>query len=104
MLWFSSKNKQIDNFAKQLADEIYSHIPPTLLEGDDKSAQKKLSRRFDKELQNAVTELHNYRLMYKLGVYGKARFHLTFMERLRNHGYPEALVKEINEQLMLKVP
>ncbi|MEJ2362925.1 MAG: hypothetical protein P8Z75_16200 [Gammaproteobacteria bacterium] len=104
MFLFSHKNKQIDNFAKQLADEIYSHIPPALLEQDDKSAQKKLNRRIDKELQTAVTNLNNFKLMHKLGVYGKARFHLTFMERLRAHGYPESLVKEINEHLMVKVP
>jgi len=42
--------------------------------------------------------------MNNLGVYGKARFHLTFMERLREHGYDNSFVKEINDHLLVSVP
>lgn len=104
MLLFWRKNREIDNFAIMLADEIYSQLPLQMLENQNKTALKKLSRRLDKELHNAVTQLQNFKVMHKLGVYGKARFHLTFRERLRSHAYPESLVKEINEHLLIKVP
>jgi hypothetical protein len=104
MLFFWRKNRLIDGFAHTLADELYSQIPPQMLEKTDKKADKKVGRRFDKELQNIVIRLQDFKAIHKLGVYGKARFHLTFMERLRSHGYPESLAKEINEYLLVNVP
>ncbi len=101
MLLFWRKNKVIDNFAVVLADELYSQIPPEMLE---KQNIKKLSRRFDKELDRIVIKLRDFKVVNNLSVYGKARFHLTFMERLRDHGYESNLVKEINDHLMVNVP
>jgi len=104
MLLFWRKNTEIDNFANILADELYTKLPPNMLENSEKAAGKKLDRRIEKELQTMVTRLQEYKLVHKLGVYGKARFHLTFRERLRSHGYPEILAKEINDFLLVKVP
>jgi hypothetical protein len=104
MLLFWRKNKEIDSFANILADELYSQLPPQMLAKQEKTADRKLVLRFDKQLQNIVTRLQDFKAIHNLGVYGKARFHLTFMERLRSHGYPEALTKEINEYLLINVP
>lgn len=104
MRLFWQKSKEIDRFANILADELYSQLPLHMLEKQNKNTDKKLARRFDKELHNIVTQLQTFKSVYKLGVYGKARFHLTFMERLRKHGYPEMFVKEINEYLLVNVP
>lgn len=104
MLLFWRKNREIDGFANTLADELYSQLPPQMLEKQDKSAAKKISRRFDKELQHIANQLQDFKVIHKLGVYGKARFHLAFVERLRSHGYPEDLSKEINEYLLVNVP
>lgn len=104
MLLFWRRNKEIDRFANILADELYTHLPPQMLEKQKKTSDKKLVRRFDKELQNIVTRLHTFKTVNKLGVYGKARFHLTFLDRLRSHGYPEELAKELNDYLLVKVP
>ena len=104
MLLFWRKNREIDGFANFLADELYSQLPPHMLEKQEKTADKKFTRRFDKELNNIVTRLQDFKAIHKLGVYGKARFHLSFAERLRSHGYPESLTKEINEYLLINVP
>ena len=104
MLLFWRKNKEIDSFATILADDLYSQLPPQMLEKQGKNTNKKVTLRFDKELQNIVRRLEDYKAINKLGVYGKARFHLTFMELLNSHGYPEGLTKEINDYLLVKVP
>lgn len=104
MLRFWKRNREIDSFAKILADEVYSQFPPQMMEKLEDSKNKKLGRRFDKELKTIVSRLQDYKDIHKLGIYGKARFHLTFMERLRQHGYPDAVTKEINEYLLVKVP
>lgn len=104
MLLFWKKNREIDNFANILADELYSQLPPKLIQNQKGTSGKKLALRFDKELQRIVSRLQDFKAIHKLGVYGKARFHLTFKERLRSHGYPEELAREINEYLLVKVP
>lgn len=104
MLLFWRKNKEIDRFAIILADELFSQFPPQMLENSGKTSEKKILHRFDKELRNIVMRLRDYKAINKLGVYGKARFHLSFMERLRYHGYPESLIKEVNEHILVKVP
>jgi len=101
MILFWRKNKLIDNFAVILADEVYSQLPPEML---GKQNVKKLSRRFDKEIDRIIIKFRDFRVMNNLGVYGKARFHLTFMERLREHGYDNSFVKEINDHLLVSVP
>lgn len=104
MLFFWRKNKEIDNFANTLADEIYSQLPPAMLENENKGKAKKLARRIDNELHSSVIQLREFKDTFKLGVYGKARFHMTFMERLKKHGYPDNIIKELNEYLLLNVP
>ena len=104
MLFYWRKNKEIDNFANTLADEIYSQLPPAMLENQKKAKVKKLARRMDNELHASIVRLREFKNAFKLGVYSKARFHMIFMERLRSHGYPENIVKELNEYLLINVP
>lgn len=104
MLFFWRKNKEIDRFAISLADELYSQIPPSMLEAVATKANKKFARHWEKEINATIVRLRDYKALHSLGVYGKARLHLTFMERLRSHGYAEDIIKELNDFLLVKTP
>lgn len=104
MLFFWRKNKLVDNFAIKLADELYSQVPADVLQAVSGGKEKKLVRRWEQEVQATVIRLRDFKASHQLGVYGKARLHLTFMERLRSHGYAEDVIKELNDFLLVKTP
>lgn len=114
-LFFWRKNKGIDQFAFQLADEIYSTIDPKTaqqylsqtVESSKKSDLKKqeqLQQKVTRSLNNAIMRIQQFRQLHKLGIYGKARLHLTFIERLKELGYPVAVAEEINKLILLRTP
>lgn len=111
-LFFWRKNPVIDEFAHQLADEVFSHIKPEsakaflALETDGASPNKQQQTRqnITRTLNNAIMRVHQFRELHKLGVYGKARLHLTFTERLKELGYDNASAEEINKLILLRTP
>lgn len=113
-LFFWRKNRVIDQFAFQLADEVYSHVNPELMTsyfntGDDlkKSDAKKheqLRQKVIRTLNDTIMRIQQFRSLHKLGIYGKARLHLTFTERLRELGYPAEIAEEVNKLVLLRTP
>ena len=104
MLFFWRKNKGIDSFAIEVADELYSQIPPDMFEDLSSRKASKIAKRWEKEIQATIIRFRDFKAGNELGVYGKARLHLTFMERLRSHGYSEDVIKELNDFLLVKTP
>ena len=45
-----------------------------------------------------------FKSVNKLGVYGKAKFHLEFVERLKELGYKDQVAEAINEEILIKTP
>jgi len=109
-IFFWKNNKAIDNFANDLANDLYSQLQPKLItdyyqliNSKDKKVLK-TRKKVETQFQNAVTKIQHFRGAHKIGVYGKARLHLKFKERLKELGYDPDAVTKINEMLLLKTP
>ena len=75
-LFGSVSSKQVDEFAKGLAQEIAKRYPPTMDKG---SAERKISqKRLTTILEEAFNKAAEFRNRHKLGVYKKARLGNTF--------------------------
>lgn len=107
------KNKHIDDFAILLADEFYSRILPDLANeyfniNDSRVDKKQLKARKDdikkvnQAMVAALSEVMTFRKSQKLGVYGKARLQLKFMERLIELGYHQEIARKLNDEILLK--
>jgi len=112
-IFFWKKNKQIDAFAIILADELYSQIQPQVAIDFMKAAieEKKQTGKSNKQniriykiLEDAAYQIVVFKKKHSLGVYGKARLHLNFMQRLNELGYPEDITKYLNEILLVRSP
>jgi len=108
-IFFWKNNNIIDMFASELANELYGKIHPSeakkYFEGfSDKKEKKDISNKMQREIQSAVKNIIQFKLVNKLGVYGKARLHLKFKARLEELGFEKDVVKQINEIVMLNTP
>lgn len=111
-LLFWRKNKHIDQHARLCADELYSQIPPDSVSDYLRGAaitsskkikqQKKAQGKVETIIYNTASHILEFKRAESLGVYGKARYHLTFMERLKELGYPEETTKELNQLILMR--
>lgn len=108
-LFFWKKNKVIDIFASNLANEFFSAIQPEVARSyfskpaTDKR-EKKMIKNIDDKIRDIIKKIEQFRASNSLGVYGKARLHLKFTERLKDLGYDNHVATKINEHIMLKTP
>ena len=112
-IFFWRKNKLIDNFSMKIADEVFSSLPPQQLAelsanlkspANQKKNEKKVNRKMQAVIESAVSQFSEFIRVESLGVYGKARLHMQFMERLKELGYDKNLAEKINQDIMLKIP
>jgi len=112
-IFFWKKNKQIDAFAILLADEFYSHIQPQVAidfvkettEGRKQSGKtNKQNIKINKILEDFAKQIIAFKKQHSLGVYGKARLHLNFMQRLNQLGYSEDITNYLNEIILVRSP
>ena len=112
-IFFWRKNKQIDAFAIILADEFYSHIQPQVAidfmkeaTGGKKQTGKtnKQNIKINKIIEDVANQIITFKKQHSLGVYGKARLHLNFMQRLNELGYSEDITKYLNEIILVRSP
>ena len=107
-LFFWKKNKSIDIFANELANELFSSIQPqSFNEYFQKSSNKEKSAKknrkiIDTKIQNIIKQIQQFRTTHSLGVYGKARLHLKFNDRLKELGYASEIVTSLNDILLVK--
>lgn len=108
MLWFFKKNKVIKKFAATTAEELFSNLPPKLLEKKydkkNKKAAANAKRAYKEILDDTILRVAQFKSVNKLGVYGKAKFHLEFSERLKDLGYSDQLAEAINQEILIKTP
>jgi len=103
-LFFWKNNKIIDDFAINLADELYSHIQPDAIEIYLADKKNKSAKKTERQLSDFIDRVRQFKKISSLGIYGKARLHLTFTERLNELGYNKKLADKINEIILLKTP
>ncbi|MGV6826297.1 MAG: hypothetical protein ACWA5Q_04925 [bacterium] len=107
MLWFGNKNKEIGIFAKNIAQEFFSHFPPSMfedMEGADKKAAQKAKKQYERVMGDVVQHMIKFKSDHKLKVYGKAKLHLEFTNYLAELGYKQEYCAKVNEEIMVKSP
>ncbi len=97
-LFGSTSGKEVDTFAKSLAEEVGKRYPPMLEQGEG----RKLS---EKRLTNILEDVCNKALAFKnehkLGVYKKARLGNTFRWELEDMGYSKKFIETATEGLVV---
>jgi hypothetical protein len=95
---FSSKD--VDSFAKSLAQEISKRYPPSL----DQAKEKKISHnRIARVLEDAFNKAIEFKTEKHLGVYRKARLGNTFRWELTELGYSKPFVEMATEGLVVYI-
>ncbi|MBI3188731.1 MAG: hypothetical protein HYZ31_12800 [Gammaproteobacteria bacterium] len=108
-LFFWKKNRIIDDFAIKLANELYSAITPDQValyfaNSENKKQNEKIQKKLDNQIKLYVVSIKQFKIKHSIGIYGKARLHLKFMERLKELGYNQDISKRINELLLISTP
>jgi hypothetical protein len=99
-LFGSVSGKQVDEFAKSLAQELAKRYPPAM----DKEGERKLSqKRLTAILEDTYAKAVDFRQQHKLGVYKKARLGNTFRWELQEMGYSEKFVETATEGLIVYI-
>ena len=90
--------KDVDEFAKKLADMVAKRYPPTL----DQSKEKRVSaNRITKVLEDVLDQAADYGKKNRLGVYKKARLANAFKWHLTELGYSDKFVEVATEGLVV---
>jgi hypothetical protein len=99
-LFGSASGKDVDAFAKTLAQDLAKRYPPALDKGGErKLSQKRLTALLEQTFDKAV----QFKNEHKLGVYKKARLGNTFRWQLQELGYSEKFVETATEGLVVYV-
>ena len=93
-------SKEIDEFAKSLAESVAKRYPPAL----ETAQEKKISvNRVTKILEDTFQKAAEFNSRQKLGVYKKARLGNTFRWELKERGYSESFIEMATEGLLVYV-
>jgi hypothetical protein len=96
--WFS--NKEVNDFAKGLANNLAKRYPPAV----DLSAEKKISEnRLTRVLEETFNQAAEFQQTHKLGVYRKARLGAEFKWHLKELGYTDKFIEVATEGLMVYI-
>jgi len=99
-LFGSLSGKQVDEFAKTLAQELAKRYPPAL----DKGGERRISqKRMTTILEDTFNRAAQFKKQHRLGVYKKARLGNTFRWELQEMGYSEKFVELATEGLIVYV-
>jgi hypothetical protein len=99
-LFGSLFNKDLEVFAKNLAQDLAKRYPPTL----ENAPEKKISlKRVTMVLEDAVGKAVKFNKEQKLGVLGKAKLGNTFRWELKELGYSDGFVEVATEALIVYI-
>ena len=99
-LFGSVSGKDVDGFAKTLAQDLAKRYPPAL----DKGTERKISqKRLTTILEDTFSRAIDFRREHKLGVYKKARLWNTFRWELQEMGYSDKFVEVATEGLVVYI-
>ena len=100
-LFGSVSSKGVDQFAKELAQDIAKRYPPQMDKG---SAERKISqKRLSTILEDAFSRAVDFRDQHRLGVYKKARLGNTFRWELEELGYTKEFIDLATEGLVVYI-
>ena len=99
-LFGSVSAKEVDGFAKTLAQELAKRYPPAL----DKDSERKISqKRLTTILEDIFARAIEFKRQHKLGVYKKARLGNTFRWELQEMGYSQKFVEAATEGIIVYI-
>lgn len=99
-LFSGVSGKQIDEFAKSLAESVAKRYPPAL----EKSPEKKMSvNRISKVLEDTFDKAVEFQRANKLGVYKRARLGNSFRWELKSLGYGSSFIDVATEGLIVYI-
>ncbi len=100
-LFGSVSGKDVDQFAKSLAQDIAKRYPPAMDKG---TSERKLSQnRLTAILEETFGKATEFKNQHKLGVYKKARLSNTFRWELEELGYSEKFIQVATEGLLVYI-
>jgi len=100
-LFGSASGKDVDNFAKNLAQDLAKRYPPSMDKG---AAERKLSqKRLTTILEDAFGKATEFKNQHKLGIYKKARLSNTFRWELQELGYSDRFIEVATEGLLVYI-
>jgi len=92
--------RDVDEFAKQLAEMVAKRYPPTL----DQAPERRVSaNRITKVLEDALAKGGEFSEERRLGVYRKARLANAFKWQLKELGYSTKFVEVATEGLIVYI-
>jgi hypothetical protein len=97
-LFGSISSKEVDAFAKELADDLARRYPPSLDQTSGATLSEKRLARILEEMCNKALAFKN---KHKLGVYKKARLGNTFRWELQERGYSKMFIETATEGLVV---
>lgn len=97
-LFGTVSSKDVDGFAKELAQELAKRYPPAL---DQAGGQTLSEKRLTRILEDVCNKAVAYKNEHKLGVYKKARLGNTFRWELEERGYSKAFIETATEGLVV---
>ena len=97
-LFSSVSGKDVDLFAKSLAEEIARQYPPSLDSAPDRGLSEK---RLARSLEGVCNKAVEFKNEHKLGVYKKARLGNTFRWELEALGYSKKMIETATEGLVV---
>ncbi|MGZ5114602.1 MAG: hypothetical protein ACXWCY_01950 [Burkholderiales bacterium] len=97
-LFGSVSGKEVDRFAKSLADDVAKQYPPALDKGGERTLSEKRLTRILEEVCNKAAVFKNE---HKLGVYKKARLGNSFRWELEELGYSKKFIETATEGLVV---
>lgn len=100
-LFGSVSGKQVDEFARDLVQELAKRYPPTM---DTGAAERRISqKRLTAILEEAFGKALAFKKEHKLGVYKRARLSNTFRWELADLGYSEKFIEVATEGLVVYI-
>ncbi|HWP00064.1 MAG TPA: hypothetical protein VNL74_05475 [Methylococcus sp.] len=97
--WFSV-NREVDRFAKMLAQDIAKRYPPAL---DNVRGKKVSVDRLTRILEDAYAKAREFREERGLGFYRKAKLGNSFRWELADLGYTKEFVEMATEGLIVSL-
>ena len=99
-LFGSVSGKQVDEFAKTLAQELAKRYPPAL----DKGGERRISqKRMTTILEDTCNRALEFKKQHRLGVYKKARLGNTFRWELQEMGYSGKFIETATEGVIVYI-
>ena len=102
-LFFWKDNRKIDQFARAIADELFSQVRPDNARryfGGKPGLEKKQLRRIEQKFSDTLLQAQRFCDSNSLGIYGRARLQKQFNDRLAELGYESGIVSRISQSML----